>query len=205
MRIGVPNVKGLLPAIDPKKSNQPFCLDGENFYCDVNGPRSGFGRTSVTDDAFEDATYVQSIEVDGDEFVFTSSVALKYSVTARDFLPLYTYTPITNQHAWTSAHVGTKYFFCHPDVGLLSYDLVTNVWNTYSGGSYPSNMYACTASAGRLIILALDVVAWSSIDDGTDVVPSTTTGAGFQLLAILGKGTPLSIQSVADGYLAFTE
>ena len=43
----VQNFKGLLPPLDRRRVNEPYCVEGMNFVMSVDGPYSGLGRTFI--------------------------------------------------------------------------------------------------------------------------------------------------------------
>jgi len=211
-RIEANRIKGLVPALDNKKITQPVVLDGENFLVEVDGLRSGFGRTEISHELLVDITNVQIFTTDtATSWICTTGCILQYDVLTNTVVPVYVFTEPVDKFPWSMALVGGKYYFARRGVGLIEYIPTTASWHIVNGSSYgvdiPSSIIGCCESGGRLVVLAHGLVAWSVIDDGTTFTPSTVTGAGFQSLAIIGSfslDSPLGVFRVNDGFLTFT-
>jgi hypothetical protein len=189
-KANVTQIKGLIPLLDRKRVQQPFVVDGRNFYIDADGPISGFGEQEVFHEAF------------------ASGVVLDFNEASNDFIPVFTFLQPASVFPWTHATVGGIEYFARKDVGLLQFNTVTDQWALITGSDVPSDIQACAESGGRLIVAATGWSAWSAIDDGTDFAPSTVTGAGAQalgLIAATGADDIITVLPVAEGYLTITK
>jgi len=204
-RLFINQISGLLPAFDRKRIQKPFVVDGKNFIMSSDGPLSGFAKDEIISNAINDPTFVQSFRVGDTTFVFTQTAVLQFDTATNTFIPLLDYPALTTAFPWSHAIVGGFHYFVRSGVNLLRYNPTTGIWSSLSGGSFPTNPVSCAESAGRLIILNDTSISWSAIDDGSDFVFSTSTGAGSQLLAILGQGAPQQVSQTFDGFLTFTE
>ena len=225
-RLPAPEVKGLVLGIDPKKLGGTVTVDGKNFIVDADGPRSAFGYTRTYRN-FKYNEFVKEITLGTKTFYFTHTADSSHcqvytgAWTQRQFqfqlqLPTRGLTGDADKrkHPWTQALVGGIHYVAQPAFGIWAYDPVAQSWTDETaaiesaiGGSTVT--YAVTQAAGRLIMLATGLVHWSAIDNGTDMLPSTVTGAGFQSLALVG--TPVldseykGLIAVASGFLVMTQ
>lgn len=109
------------------------------------------------------------------------------------------------QYKWTTAFVGTRYWFCHPAVGLVYYDLYTSTWGFYRDNCWYGPVFAIALATNRLVILMQDALAWSKFDDGSEFVyDDWHHGSGVQSLVLLEYGQPYSVQSYGGGWITFT-
>lgn len=225
-RLPVKSVDGLVLALDPKKLETVVTLEGKNFLLDADGPRSAFG-TSDTHRRIFDSEFVKSIKLGTEQFYFAHNSTDSFS-TCRVYkldwpnrqwiyqfeMPQQGFSAERKKQPWSSALVGGIHYVASLGFGLWSYNAATQVWGSetttvQTGFGAALDIYSITAAAGRLCLLVRGFVWWSAIDAGTNVVPSTSTGAGFQNLALIG--TPVEdyeykgIFAVADGFLTFLE
>ncbi len=201
-------IKGLLPGVDRRKIQEPYVLEGRNFHMAVDGPESGLGRRYVGYETIANPTNIQSFDVveTHESYICTNEGIFRADTESEKLIPLYLLaSDVTSEFPWSYAAVGNKVYFTRQSAGLIEYDITNDSWELISGGSIPTDIYACAESEGRLILLTAAVSAWSAIGDGQDFTPSTTTGAGSQVLTKLGLANPrpLGVQKTADGYLTF--
>lgn len=192
------------PDIDARRLQKTGIIDGKNFLFDVDGPRSAFGSK------FADYNYITKpgryklVELPvGDQFFYgTPEGIFRRNPVSLSLEPILTVT-VTNSHwPWTAALVGNIYYFAQYNVGLWQYNAVTGtiaLLDTPVG----FNVIGVCASYARLVCLNEDLVMWSSLDDGTDFIPSLRTGAGAQALSMVG-GTPYRVDPVSDGFVVAT-
>lgn len=199
-----PPIKGLQLAIDRKKAQEPFVVDGKNFYMDIDGPVSGFGKGAILTDAIADPAYLQSFDIEGEAYLFTSTAILQYDKFSTQFIPVLTFPTFTLVRPWSTTIVGGLYYFAREEAGLIQFNSTTGQWRNITGAFVPNGIVSITISASRLIILADGIVAWSAIDNGEDLEHSSTTGAGSQSLNIVGRGAALAVHKTPNGYLSFT-
>lgn len=211
MRLAMSKFNGLLPVLDRRRVQEPFCLDGRNFYVDVDGPVSGFGRRQILFANVADPTYIQDVYSEDVGFIISKDAIFQWDEDNSELIPIYTFTALAQPWPWSHVYVGGYHYFISKNTNLLQYDAGTGTWVELTGGYYPVNARALGECNGRLIVVSAGattgeagVVQYSAIDDGTDFVPDINTGAGAQSLAILGSGEPYAILRVADGFITVT-
>lgn len=196
-------VKGLIPLVDRKKVGEPFCCDGRNFCVDVDGPLSGYGKTQVQ---FRDITapeYVQSFDVNGQSFIFIQNAVLTFDTAEQEFVPVLVFTELSEIWPWTMGELAGNFYFARKNANLIEYNSTTDVWAEITGGDTPTDIYAVTQSAGRLIVLSRVWVNWTAIDS-LDFTTSTVTGAGAQALSMIGTEEPITVLQTDDGYIVYS-
>lgn len=204
----VPEIKGLLLGLDRKKLSDKHVVDGQNFIMSIDGPISGLGRDITAFEAISSPTNVQEFQISEtkESYICTNEGIYRFDTDTEKLIPAYPMvSPNEAEFPWSFAPVGSKVYFARKGQDLIEYDTVLDSWESVSGGSIPTDIYACTESEGRLILLTSAVSAWSAIGDGQDFTPSTTTGAGSQALTKMGLASPkpLGVQKTPDGYLTF--
>lgn len=200
--------KGLIPILDRKRSEEPFVVDGKNFFVDLNGPVSGLGRTWVYHQLIDAPRGWQTLR-DGDAndvFHFVGDAICRYDVDSRQLYPVFGHVQRIEFWPWTRAVVGSIAYYCNKEVGIIKHDYVGGQWENITGQTgMPTTPIACCESAGRLIVLGETAVVWSTVDDGTDTTTSTSTGAGFQLLSLLSSASlPMMVLPYEHGFLTYT-
>lgn len=201
-------IKGLQPLVDRRKFGQPFVVDGENFYVDANGPKSGLGRSLLSYKTIDSPQNIQTFKISEtlESIVATNEGFYRLDTTSGALYPMFIFpVAITTTYPWSMAAVGNYYYFARKGSDLIQYDIVNDIWTTLTGGSLPTNIYSCCQSDGRLILLTDIWISWSAIGDGTDHTASIYTGAGQQALTKLGLSNPqpMGVHTVADGFLTF--
>jgi len=204
----VSRIKGLIPLIDRKQSAEPYVVEGKNFVVAAQGPVSGLGRELVSYKGIEEPVNVQFFEVSEtvESFIFTDEGVFRLDTETQKLNCLYKFSfRLDSQYPFTKAAVGNKYYFAREGYPMLEYTIGTDSWEELSGGSIPSNIYACEESEGRLVVLTDVWIAWSAIGDGTDFVASQFTGAGAQAITKIGfsNSTPIALRKTPEGFLAF--
>jgi len=107
-------------------------------------------------------------------------------------------------YVWSHAYVGTEHWFCHPTVGLFSYDQFTGVWAAFRDYCWSGPVYSICAADNRLVVLLNDVVAWSWFDQGRKFDHLWQSGSGAQSLALIKYGQPYAVRPYNGGFLTFT-
>ena len=210
-RAPVTDIQGYDPLVDPRRRQQPVVVRGRNFIMDADGPVSGFGRTNLTDCAFADGRGMQSFDISLLEKSVYCTVEgiFERADTHNEIAPLYVFdTALTDYYPWSTAEVGGKQYFVRRGISLIEYDPTTDRWAEVSAASLPANIYSITQSGGRLIVLAVGLVAWSAIDDANDFVPSLSTGAGFQSLSKINATKtedPYMVFEFENGFITYTK
>ncbi len=205
INLAADQIKGCIPALDRRVLKQPFVVNGRNFMLDFQGPYSAFGTQIITPTPLVPDDAIQTFRIEGEVFVFVNGAVLRYNTSGQFFYPVFVFTPSNIVWPWTSAKVGGSYYFARKGHNLLRYQPSTLTWSAITSSGVPSTVVAVTQSAGRLIVLGTDRVVWSALDDGTDLAPSLTTGAGFQLLAMINATTALGLQEHKNGFLTLTD
>ncbi len=208
-QVTVNELLGLTPLIDPKRINAALIVDGANFFMPPDGPTSGFARNELLHRGIVNPKGLQSFQItqEGVSFLFTSEAILQYDQVARRVFPRLTFPPTTELWPWTFAVVGGDLYFTRKGSGLIRYATATAKWEVLSGPAIPINIVALCASGGRLCLLARGIFAWSAIDNGTDFVASTITGAGAQSLSLVnaaGADQALMCLPYEFGVLSYT-
>ena len=197
------DIEGLHPAIDRRKMEKPYVVDGRNFLFDINGPYSGFGNRIVTYAKLADPISAETFRVEDETFIATNNSMLKYDNSTGNFYPVYIHSgPPVTEWPWSHAEVGGKHYFANYNIGLLEWDPATDKWRNIVTDTPTSVRYVC-ASYGRLIVLGSDYYHWSAFDDGADLALSVVTGAGRQGISII-SGTAYGLAEVSEGFLVFT-
>jgi hypothetical protein len=201
----VKDIDGALPALDVRASVKPYVIDGRNYLFDIQGPKSGFGSKIVSQTALTAPKYFKSFRVGTDMIYFGETTAWKFNPTLQVFYAVAHYTSTgTSLGAWTYARIANQHFFCHPSINGVLYCTETEpTMFMHPSGALPSNPIAVAKCFGRLVVVGNATVGWSALDNGLDLTPSLTTGAGFQALSILG-GTSITLAEVDDGIFVFT-
>ena len=199
-------IRGFRPGLDVKQLPEVSVLNGQNFLLDAKGPFSTFGSVGVTGCAVRQAEYLESYKIDTFMIIMYLGLAFKYDANAAILYPVFSFTDNGDLFPWSHAAVGTEHYFCRKGVGVIRFDPVVNEWEVLTHASLPSGPVGVAESGGRLIIQGTDRVSYSAIGDGTDLTPSVSTGAGFQLLVEhTGGGDPLGVFAVDDGFISFTK
>lgn len=88
--------------------------------------------------------------------------------------------------------------------GIFQYDFTNNtlIWRL-AAGIDSSIILGITSSNGYLIVYSADTVAWSSVVDSLDLVPSLATGAGSGSVED-AKGAIRRCVGLTSGFLVFT-
>ena len=200
------DIDGLLPAVDVRQPEKPFCLDGENFKWTVQGPESSFGSRYLTNKTFEDVELCETFRLgDDNEVVICGSVAIyKYDPGSMFYYPVYTFaTAPSEEYPWFFCQILSSYYFCRKGVGIIEYNTLTNAWRKLNAAGIPANPVSIAAVRGRLVVLDLTYYQWSAVEDVDDFTLSLATGVGSQLLSLVG-GVPFALRESVDGFLVFT-
>lgn len=95
-------------------------------------------------------------------------------------------------------------YICSEGSGIFHYDFDTNklVWRLATGLE-STEILGITGSNGYLIAYSTEAVAWSSVIDPLDFIPSLSTGAGSGSVED-AKGPIRRVVGLTSGYLVFT-
>lgn len=200
---------GLTPALDARKSDKLFALDGKNYAFDSFGPRSSFGNRYLTPYPLGAPQWTQAMRLrlrSGDHvFKFTSDAILEWSESLGGYRVLYFFSTNLSEHAyrWTGDYLNGIMFFCHPAVGILAYEVAEDICLPLEGPGVPSQPIALTQCNGRICVIDDLLYSWSAPGDGTLWIPQLG-GAGFQEINARVSGYPIMISSYGRGTLVWT-
>lgn len=209
MRYEADDFQSLSPAIDARRSDKLFALDGKNFIFDSFGPRSPFGNRFLTPYPLTAPAHAQGVRLrlrTGDRaFTFTSDAILEWSESLGGWRIIYAFNQNLTETAyrWTSGYLNGFMFFCHPAVGILAYDVEADVCLPLEGPGVPSEPIALDICNGRVVVIDEKLYSWSSPGDGLNWVPELG-GAGFQEINARVAGYPLMVNSYGRGTLTWT-
>lgn len=197
--------KGLLYAIDARSVDKPFVIDGRNFLVDAKGPYAAFANRIACYTPLYQPKNGRTFRVLTDSYTCVPGAILKFDTATSRYYPAYTFIDDGSQWPWSFATCGGNYFFCRKGLGVLMYTPGTGVWTLLQTG-VPNDPRCITQSFGRLIIVGVSQTVWSALDDGTNFIPSETTGAGFQGHTIVsGVAEGLICKQINDGVLIYTD
>jgi len=212
-RVAPQKIDGLTFAIDRKTVDKVVTVEGKNFIVDLDGPRSVFAHSrSGRQTSF--FSFPESFTIGLETFQFMRDLntntfgIFQFNWIKRQWELIldFAMTPAYNTYKTTHALVGGKQYFANRAWGVYERNPVTNVWTNVTS-NFPTNVFFITESAGRCIALAEGISAWSALDNANDFVPSTSTGAGFQSLSLIGFPENdfdyRGLEKVADGFLTF--
>jgi hypothetical protein len=209
MRYDADDFQGLTPAIDARKSEKLFALEGQNYVFDSFGPRSVFGNRYLTPYPLGAPEWTQGMRLHlrtGDRvFKFTSDSILEWSESLGGYRVLYYFSIDLSQHPyrWTGDYLNGIMYFCHPAVGILAYLVDADVTEPLEGPGVPSEPIALCQCNGRICVIDELLYSWSAPGDGTLWTPQLG-GAGFQEINARVPGYPVMISSYGRGTLTWT-
>lgn len=202
------DIKGLTPGIDLRNSEETFALGGKNFAFTSKGPRSMFGDRFLLPHKLGSPEHAQGIRVrlrSGDRvFTFIGDSMLEWVEGIGGWVVRWI-TPVTNvqPYRWTHAYINGIIYFCHPAVGILAYNLDTEVVKPHEGPGVPRQPLAICANSGRLIVLDSEFLTWSWQSDGMNFTPALGE-AGFQKVNDRVAGFPIMVSNYAQGVVTWT-
>lgn len=202
LNISAKQVEGLLPSVDRRVVEKALALDGRNFTYSLEGPRSAFSSRLASIYALGEPGGFASFFVEGQQFICTNSAIMRLDLVSQVWVPLFSFTTLNTPGPWSMALVGAKYYFARETLGLLQYTPGTLTWAILTS-NVPAGARYVAQSNGRLLVLGASSYAWSALDDGADLAPDLTTGAGVQSTAIIG-GVPMAMGVYGGGFLVYT-
>lgn len=209
MRFEADDFQSLTPAIDPRRSDKLFAIDGRNFVFDSFGPRSVFGNRFLTPYPITDPTATQGMRLrlrSGDRcFKFTSDAILEWSEDRGGWRVLYVFNRSIREtpYRWTGGYLNGIMYLCHPAIGILVYDVDSDVCLPLEGPGVPSEPIALDVCSGRVVVIDEKLFSWSGPGDGTLWIPQLG-GAGFQEINARVSGYPLMVNSYGRGCVTWT-
>lgn len=199
---------GLTPALDPRRANQVFVLDGsKNLSFTAAGPVSSFGNRKLLPQALGAPEHIQGIRIQlrtGDRsFTFTNDSILEWSEPLGGWKIIAMIPLIVEPYRWTAGYLNGVIYFCHPRTGIIELDLTTGVCQPIQGIGTPTQPRAITVNNGRLVVLTDKVIAWSWQSNGRNFTPALGE-AGAQVLSARVAGFPIMLSNYAGGVLTWT-
>lgn len=194
------------PYYDAKQLAEPSVVGGKNFMPTTSGYKSAFGSDVLTDRYLDPKLLLnaQAFSLAEDAFVICNRYGiLRYDESSEGFYYLVkSENLLTSSYPWSVAYVGGDWFFCKKGFGVWRYRIDENS-GMFVVDNVPSEPLSICSAGGRLVILGSSTYAWSAIGDGTNLVTSLETGAGFQALSLIG-GAPLAVRSNTIGFMVYT-
>lgn len=199
---------GLTPGVEPRRSKSFFVLNGQNYLFDSLGPKSAFGNRFVTPYPLGNPEHVQGLRLHpraaGDRvFTLTSDGIFEWSESAGGWQTIYLVDTTLEPHRWTQGYLNGYQYFCHPSIGILSYQLATNECSKLATAGSPGHASAIVVNNGRLVAIDSEFEYWSAPSDGQDWVPRLG-GPGYQRLSNNVSGNPIMLTSYTKGVLVWT-
>lgn len=211
-------------------SSEVRVLDGKNYRWINNGPCSGWGNDFVGEvvPRLIDSPFIQFIHtfLVGDRAVVITPYGAYGQVGgSNQWEELASWSPTDEAFAnagsaahrelydypWSQAFIGDTYYFCHPVVGLVTYEYPYNRWTCHGEDLTGENdcglegpYFSIAEASNRLILLTLDTISWSRPDNGLDLSCSTICGGNFVSLSVATYGKPLGIASFGDDAIVWT-
>lgn len=195
--------RGLLPALDRRQPTDRFVLDGQNFLVDAEGPFAAFSTELITPEQIVNPEDAKTFRVGDEIFLFIADAVLRFDTISELYYPIFTFPLNTTNFPWSQARVGGVHYFTKKDSNVFSYNPFTDKWVTLTANVI-TTPHAVTSSGGRLVIMGIDDVQWSAIDNGSDLLTDIEKGVGIQSLAIVGGGAPLAVLPTFDGFITYT-
>ncbi len=195
--------KGIIPALDRRQPTDKFVLEGQNFLVDAEGPYSAFGTQLVTPAQIRNPEDADTFRVGNEIFLFTADAVLRFDTNSGLYYPIFTFPLNNTNFPWSQAVVGGIHYFVKKNSNIFSYSPLLDTWVTVTANVIITP-HAVTKSGGRLVILGLNDVQWSAIDNGSDLATDIEKGVGIQSLAIVGGGTSYAILPTFDGFITYT-
>jgi hypothetical protein len=209
MRFEADDFQSLSPAIDARRSDKLFALDGKNFVFDSFGPRTPFGNRFLTPYPLTAPSQVQGMRLrlrTGDRvFKFTSDAILEWRESLGGYRVIYYFNQDLSEvpYRWTGSYLNGIMYFCHPAVGILAYDVDADVCLPLEGPGVPNEPIALDVCNGRVVVIDERLYSWSAPGDGTQWEPQLG-GAGFQEINARVAGYPLMVNSYGRGTITWT-
>lgn len=154
---------------------------------------------------FDNAFSIQNIDLG--RFIFVPAVGKNYIYDA-DVGAWASISPISNLPSTvlvTTAFVNAQSYIFYAGNGCYTYDDVGKVLTPVTlAGLTIANILGITNANGYMIAWTSEAVAWSSLTDPTNFVPSLATGAGGGGV-VDAKGAIICCLQIAGGFLVYCE
>lgn len=198
---------GWTPALDIRRSDQVFLMEGRNVAFTASGPKSIYGNRLLTPFPIENPEHIQGVRIRvraADRvFVFTNDSILEWSEAKGSWQTIAILPQITTAYRWTYGYLNGVIYFCHPRTGILELDLETGVCQPLQGVGSPVAPIAIAIDNGRLVAMTDQVIQWSWQSNGRNFTPALGE-AGAQRIAARVSGFPITLNSYGAGVIIFT-
>lgn len=201
------DIKSWTPAIDPRAITEgtTFVLGGQNYVFDSKGPKSAFASRLLNGGSPLEVVAPNYNVWSLDGFIFTPNIIGGFSQDDSTFVSQFEFgTPVQGalvRLPWTRANFGDVTYYCQRSIGILKFDRATGVFTAFDPGVLTP--IAISESNGRLLVLGIDIVAWSGPNDPEDFTPALG-GAGFQTLNERIGGNAITLIPLSIGYIIYT-
>lgn len=207
MHFEASDIKGITPAIDPRKSGDLFALGGRNYVLDALGPKSAFGNRLLTPVPLGEPDWIEGVKLrlrTGDRvFHLTSAGIIEWREDTGNWRFIYVTGGPSTPYKWTFGYLNRIFYFCHPSVGILAYDVENDYCSPLVGAGIPVEPIAICVNNGRLVVMDELAFSWSGPGDGTNWTIELG-GAGAQLINDRVPGFPIMVTPYARGVLTWT-
>lgn len=202
------DIAGLTPAIELRRAEGVFIINGANYAWDSKGPKSCFGNRLLSSTAFAAPDHFQGVRIHTSEsdrvFYFTNTQIVEWQETTLTYVVIYTFASTAAEpHRWTFGYLNGKIYFCHPGPGIIVLDVLTNIAIPLAGPGVPIQAFAICIDNGRLCAIDIDFLYWSAQSNGSNFEPKLS-GPGFQKINERIAGKPIMISSFGLGILVWT-
>lgn len=198
---------GWTPALDIRRTNQLFLMNGRNVAFTAAGPKSIYGNRLLIPHPLLNPANVQGVRIrvrSSDRvFTFTNDSILEWDENKGSWVTIAILPLITTAYRWTYGYLNGVIYFCHPRTGILELDLETEICQPLTGVGLPVQPLAIAVDNGRLVALTDQVVTWSWQSDGRNFTPALGE-AGAQKIASRVSGFPVTLNSYGAGVIIFT-
>ena len=202
------DINGLLPSVEPARSDELYALSGRNYVFDVRGPRSIFGNRLLLPHPLGAPAHAQGIRVELrtglKTFTCTSDSILEWDESLGGWRMVFVLAALAlSPYRWTWAYLGDVLYFCHPRTGILVYNPTLRICVPHNGPGRPAEALSIVENNGFLTVVTPELFAWSAPSDGMNFAPSLG-GAGFQVISERVSGYPIMGTSYVRGVLTWT-
>lgn len=210
------NIENFFPVFQAEQhggnESQVRVLEGQNFAWHTNGVFSAYAHELCATAPGTDGTtrHPGSFNIARNQYSFFNSGV--YTKVAGVQVPVFPcprddINIDREKYKWTYAYVGTAHYFSHPEWSeILYYDQHDDTWGKFRPACWNGPIYGITHAENRLIVMLTDTVGWSSFDQGQlgwDC--ASPCGSGYQSLALIRYGCPLTVMPYQTGWLSFTD
>lgn len=189
-------------------SNTTTGTSAPSAFGDFSFESSGFGSTPFPLNVLWDRAYtVQTAAQNNFIFVPAAGYNLIYDAAVGVWSSVSPFPPgtVNNNVQVTTAFVGGETYICYANKGVYIYNETSKTLNEQVLlGLDVTQVVAITSANGYLIAVTKLEVAWSSLTNPLDFVPSLITGAGGGAVQD-AKGHIVSVAKISGGIIVYCE